>query len=409
MNKVLHAFVYLFLILTGVAFYFTYEIYQDKEELSDRNKMLRRTLKELAIKIEDTSKYKATEAENPANNRESGQDFVMDNASLEAKYSAKYDGLDKEQIPEGDWVNVLAKCANWNFNLEQTGRETLSWGLREDEKLRSIYVIDPATGKPMNDGATKVTDNSEADEFLKGIVNHLTKQNEELKATREAIPSLREELKTLVVDINKVKGECRNALATVFQKNEEIKKLEENVTKLSSEKQDLKSQNDTLKTDIVSLRDEITTCREETEATKEQLAAEKEMVTKLKKMIQDFQKNIVTTTTATSGGASGEMGAVASVTAGDKGKIISADNTAVFAIIEVTPEVMKEIKGNDLNRPLPILDFTVRRPGFNGPAGEIVGRLRLRQEVPGKNWIICDILADWSQDELKKDDIVIAD
>lgn len=133
------------------------------------------------------------------------------------------------------------------------------------------------------------------------------------------------------------------------------------------------------------------------------------MVTKLKKMIQDFQKNIVTTTTASTGGASGEMGAVASVTAGDKGKIISADNTAVFAIIEVTPEVMKEIKGNDLNRPLPILDFTVRRPGFNGPAGEIVGRLRLRQEVPGKNWIICDILADWSQDELKKDDIVIAD
>ena len=133
MNKALHVFVYLFLILTGVAFYFTYEIYQDKEELSDRNKMLRRTLKELAIKIEDTSKYKATEAENPANNRESGQDFVMDNASLEAKYSAKYDGLDKEQIPEGDWVNVLAKCANWNFNLEQTGRETLSWGLREDQ------------------------------------------------------------------------------------------------------------------------------------------------------------------------------------------------------------------------------------------------------------------------------------
>ena len=41
--------------------------------------------------------------------------------------------------------------------------------------------------------------------------------------------------------------------------------------------------------------------------------------------------------------------------------------------------------------------------------GEIVGRIRLRQEVAGKNWIVCDILANWSQDSIKKDDVVFAD
>jgi hypothetical protein len=70
---------------------------------------------------------------------------------------------------------------------------------------------------------------------------------------------------------------------------------------------------------------------------------------------------------------------------------------------------MKELKGNDLTKPLPMIEFAIKRPGFNGPAGEIIGRVRLRQEVPGKNWIICDILSSWSQDKLQKNDTVFAD
>lgn len=130
------------------------------------------------------------------------------------------------------------------------------------------------------------------------------------------------------------------------------------------------------------------------------------MVSKLKKMIQDLQKSMI----ANVGSGSSEIGAaVTSLPAGDKGKVLEANNEAAFAIIEVTPEAMMQLKGNDLMRPLPMLDFPIKRPGFNGPAGEIVGRVRLRQEVPGKNWIVCDILSNWTQAEIKKNDVVFAD
>ena len=67
-----------------------------------------------------------------------------------------------------------------------------------------------------------------------------------------------------------------------------------------------------------------------------------------------------------------------------------------------------ELKGDDLRTPVPQLEFGLRRTGFNGPAGELVGRIRLRQEVIGKPLVMCDILSNWSQDPLQPGDIVFA-
>ena len=81
----------------------------------------------------------------------------------------------------------------------------------------------------------------------------------------------------------------------------------------------------------------------------------------------------------------------------------------MFAIVEFTPEAMKELKGDDLTRPIPSMEFGVKRAGYEGEAGEFVGRIRLRQEVAGKNYIICDILANWEQDKLQPNDVIFAD
>ena len=89
--------------------------------------------------------------------------------------------------------------------------------------------------------------------------------------------------------------------------------------------------------------------------------------------------------------------------------MVEADNENMFAIVAFTPEAMKELKGDNPNNALPALDLGVKRPGFAGPAGEFVGRIRLRQEVREKNYIICDILGSWKQDDLKADDIIFAD
>jgi hypothetical protein len=70
---------------------------------------------------------------------------------------------------------------------------------------------------------------------------------------------------------------------------------------------------------------------------------------------------------------------------------------------------MKELKGDNLDRPIPIIELGVKRPGFNGAAGEFVGRIRLRQEVKDKNYVICDILNSWEQDKIAADDVIFAD
>ena len=81
----------------------------------------------------------------------------------------------------------------------------------------------------------------------------------------------------------------------------------------------------------------------------------------------------------------------------------------MFAIVEFTAETMKEIKGEDGSRALPALELGVRRPGFKGEAGEFVGRIRLRQEVKGKPYVICDILGAWEQDKVAPNDVIFAD
>ena len=58
---------------------------------------------------------------------------------------------------------------------------------------------------------------------------------------------------------------------------------------------------------------------------------------------------------------------------------------------------------------MPVMELSVKRPGYKGQAGEFVGRIRLRQEVAGKPYVICDILSNWSQDTIKDNDIVYAD
>jgi hypothetical protein len=404
MKKALLVFVCLFLILTGVAFYFAYVVYQNKEEMSARNKALRDTIIDATAYIEKSDQYNI-DVQCPPDK------YELDDSPTTAEWSENYTDPEsntpkhtKSDIKKKD---VLVDAEAWRYNLEKSDHKPLAWGKKEREELREIYERDPVTGEPLNDGTTKMTADSIAMKRLRVFIDALKTQKDQLAKTREAIPSLRSRIEDLVSMINDLKPQLRDERATVVARDATIKGLNEQKTKLESEIVDHKATIEQQKTEIFSLRDEVTTARQETEAAKEELAAEKEMVANLKKMIQDLRKSLVSTA---SGTGSGELGgAVTSVPAGDKGKIVVADNNAVFAIIEVTPEAMKELKGNDLMRPLPILEFAVKRPGFNGKAGEIVGRLRLRQEVAGKNWIVCDILANWSQDNLKVNDVVFAD
>jgi len=106
--------------------------------------------------------------------------------------------------------------------------------------------------------------------------------------------------------------------------------------------------------------------------------------------------------------AMADASAAANVTlsAGDKGKIIEANDELKFAIIEFGDDAMTEMVGSDRQNPLPQLEMNVRRIGRQSASGEFVTRIKLRQAVRGKNFVVADILSDWQQVTVEKGDVV---
>jgi hypothetical protein len=190
--------------------------------------------------------------------------------------------------------------------------------------------------------------------------------------------------------------------------------LKQKISQLGQEKQVLEEQLTKLKTqieeqagEITSLKDEVSTAKDATAVAEEDSAAKQKKIEQLQKLMQQMaqQQNQAT-------GAAGGVGggtAVTSLPAGDKGKIADVNNTLMFCVVEFSDEAMKEMLGPDRNRPLPALELGIRRKGFKGAAGEFVGKIRLRQSVSGKNFVIADVLGDWSQAEAAKGDVIFAD
>ena len=380
MNRALHVFVYLFLAATGVALWFEIQLNEKRTEMKDRNRMQEDFIMDIARMTEagdddDTSAKK---------------ELMLDVSPVEAKIV---------DTPETE--DVLDE-KGYDYWLEKLDHKYLVWGEKERQELRQVYVLD-AEGKPQLDGSEKQTRESPEFNLLKKLREAQDRQKTRLAATREAITILREKLEKVVKELNDLKPEARQDKVTIVERDEKISKLEGEKSELENQIVKIKSQIDELNAEITSLKDEVVTAHDETEATKEALGKEQALTTQLKKLVQELQNSL-------NNGARTESGrAITNVPAGDKGKILEADNENMFAIVEFSPEAMKELKGDDLSHPLPPMEFGVKRAGFKGAAGEFVGRIRLKQEVSGKNYIVCDILSNWSQDELKQDDVIFAD
>ena len=286
--------------------------------------------------------------------------------------------------------------------LEQTSLETYNWENSRNQ-LRSVYVLDPMTGKPVMDGNQPQTRGSDEQKLLDGLFESAKDQQKRLNDTRTQLAEMRARLEKVVKELNELKPVARQDKVTIDERNAKIAKLEEEKAQLEDTVKKLKANIEELNSEITSLKDEVQTAKDETEAAKEELAKEQKKVEQLKQLVKDLIAQV--NARADEGGHS----AVTAISVGDKGKIIRVDNESMFAIIEFTESAMKELKGEDLARPLPMLELNVKRPGFNGQAGELVGRVRLRQEIRGKNMAICDILGAWEQAKMAEGDIVLAD
>ena len=377
MNKFLHVLVYVFLLTAAAGLYFELELNKKRAELTDRNKMQENYIVRIAKTVEKVE---------PA--KDSVFEIKRDASPVEAKL-----------VDVPDMENVLE---DYQAPLEQTNLETYNWDNQTDRhQLRSVYVLD-AEGKPVPDGTEFLkTGKGTEDELLNRLFESAKAQQSRLNTTRAALTDLRGKLETVVNELNKLKPEARQDKVTIVEKNEKIAKLEAEKADLENQIVKLKSQIDELNQEVTSLKDEVAAAKDETEAVKEELEAKKKMIEQLKEMIK---RSVQAKGERPLGGT-----AVTALPAGDKGKVVQADNENMFVIVEFTEDAMKQLKGEDLKGPLPLLELGLRRPGFNGEAGEFIGRIRLRQEVQGKPYVICDILGAWEQDKVQVNDILFAD
>lgn len=392
MNKALHVFVYLFLIGVGAALWYEYQLNDKRSELRDRNKLLEDYLIRIASKVEDGSDY-APQA-------------------LPAEYEIKIDTDDpfdpglRPDVGEPTLADILGKVTGYNATYEVVEHTHLKWGTPEREALRDAFIIDATTGKPKVEGANLKTDDSVAQKKLEELVERMDAQNKQFEKTRAVFPTLRAELARVTELYNGVTPHLRAYIYTNETQVVEIGKLKEEKAGLEADKvklqNDIKDQRQT----IESLKGDLDQAQEETANVRDELEKEVKMVEALKKQVQTLLQE---RNTATTPGQKTELGqAISSLPFGDKGEIIRADNDFMYAIVRFDETAMQELKGKDLSQPLPMLELAVKRKGFNGPAGELVGRIRLRQEVIGKPLVMCDILSNWSQDPLQPGDIVFA-
>ena len=378
MNKFLHVLVYVFLVLAGAGLWFELQLNDKRALLTDRNRLQEDYFVKIARTVEKAGPEKQTPPE-----------LKLDRSPVEARL-----------VDSPDMENVLEE---YNAQYEQTNLDTFDWeNSRARDQLRMIYVLD-GEGNPVMDGNQPLKKGpGTEDEILNRLFEAAKDQQSRLNSTRAELKSLRGKLEGVVDELNKLKPVARQDKVTIVEKDGKITKLEADKTQLEGQITKLKSDIDELNAEVTSAKDEATAAKDEADAAREDLAKSVKLVEQLKKLLAESYQ--------TQGSASASGGeAVKSIPAGEKGVVVEANNEYMFAIVKFSAEAIEEMRGKNKDRPLPQLELGLRRKGYKGPAGEFVGRLRLRQEVKGKPYVICDILGAWEQAKAEKDDIVFAD
>ena len=387
MNKLLHAIVYLILIVAVAALVFEKSLFDKRSLLGDRNRAMEDYIVRLARTIEKA------DAPRPMTVPEAKKDI----SPIEAR-----------QVDTPEMENVLE---DYPAQLEAQNLETFNWDTSAVRlQLRQLYMLGP-DGLPVPDAANynkpMTKGKGTMAELMDQLFERAKAQQATLNNTRATLIEIRGKLEATVNEYNKLKPDAR-----LLKMTEE--ELKQKITQLGQEKQTLEEQVAKLKSrveeqtgEITSLKDEVSTAKDETEAAKEENAALEKKVKQLQKLMQQMAQQQNQASGAASGGQGGA--AVTSLPAGEKGKISAVDNKLMFCVIEFTDEAMKEMLGPERQGALPALTLGIRRKGFKGPAGEFVGKVALRQSVSGKNFVIADILGDWSQAPVEKGDVIISE
>lgn len=370
MNKVLCLLVFVFLAISGAGLYFELQLNDARAVLAKRNELQAKAIIKLARTFE-------------IGKAPQGEDYeaMVDVSPIDPQY--------KEKPEEEDAFQHLDNGFNFDSKLEKALPETLKWGSKEEDTLKMLVTME-GPQMSINEDGTKLLE-----DLQKAANDQLARLND----TRACIAPLAKKIQDLAPMIKDAKREAREHLETIAEHEKTIETLQGEKATLEEQKGKLEGEIKDLNDEITSLKDEINTAKDETEMVKEDLEKSQKLIADLKKMLQEQS--------ARSGGAAPSADTIINqLPAGDKGKIVDCDNEKMTVTIEFTDEAFKELKGDDLKKPLPHLELCIKR-GTDQDI-EFVTKIRLRQEYQ-QNLVSGEIIGAWVQNEVKIGDVVYAE
>jgi len=374
MDKALRVLAIIILILAIVAMVFAQLSFTKRQVLLERNKMFEEKVIQVAKTIEAAD---APDVPAPDVQKDVGE--VSDRELANPERSSVFE--------------------NYSAKLETQNQPTLDYSTDvKKSQLRSLYLLD-ADGnyslsdldrRPKKDGAGTMANVLE--EFLKRAID----QKAVLEKTRSELTKMRELATSLVTEMNKMKVDWRVT-------KRELKETRDECEKLKEEKVALEAQIAKLTAEKKELAAELADSKAENEKKDGEIASLKDQIGQLEKINKELKEHA-----RLGAGVQGNSDnvAVAQLTAGVKGKIVESNDDYKFVIIEFTDDAMVEMMGPERQNPLPQLEMNVRRTGRQSASGEFVTRVKMRQVVKGKNLVVADILTDWQQSPVEKEDVV---
>ncbi len=282
----------------------------------------------------------------------------------------------------------------YSNSYELADAVTMNVKRREDE-LMAYFKRTPDGKIIKNARGLKVTDGEGTMQgLLDDIIGKAEDQYNLLNDTRQQLAEVRTELVATIQDLNQSKTGYRQALLGIQNMESEIGRLEADLRQTKDELAEARGM-------VRALEDQLAEERRQLQLVEEQKIQLEDEIVELKEELEQWVGRLPESSTRPAPAAQGEI----LWDPGEKGKVVSVNDTWKFVIIALSDAALNELLGVDKSdRPLGLVEFMVRRE----IAGKdtFVTKVQLQQVRREKKLAIASILTDWQQMDVKKGDIV---
>jgi len=360
MNKLLRAFIILFLVLSVGALALGIMLFTRREVLRGRTIKLESTVAALGTVVEAGAPVLKEKPEYPSRDISPCTSDPIENPELSPFWES------------------------YSPEFEFTVESTISV---DRNKLASYYKVDPVTGKTMRD---VIQGEGTMQAVLDDLLAKAGEQYNRLNLTRQQLKDLRIEHVDTIQDLNKRKGNLRSALKEVEDYKSIVEPLKQEITNLNVHIEELNE-------DKLVLNDQISEQKRQMAIATEENAELDAAIERLKKEIESVRGSAEVAT------GSGPALVTAALQPGVKGTVAAVNDRWNFVVLNLTESFLREILGDDLSSPLPNIELMIKRAAT---PDKFVTRVRLLGIRKDYRLAIADILTSWQQLPVREGDVV---